>query len=409
AVASSSHPRELQLTFWPDLGKPGERVTVEARAIPEDASLAELAFRCVADPCGGELVQDGVRAEYRIPRSCEGGRIIVEAALPLGDGEELVRNVSFRVEGLEDSSGSLMLWPQERAFLTSPVQVAWDRTFVRKERLDINLRIERRGETVVYLPGLDAESELELDLAASPEPTDVEMCAGGGTCQKVRVNVFRRRAIELPALALVVDDFAVPDANRLGGRRLAAGSPERVRFRPGRIWRPDGGDPVRYLAVEYHRSPEGVEQGLAETLGPDGQACPLAGHPVLSLWLRPGPLNKMPGPINVRLVSRSGEVWTRRVTHRGPYWEEHRVDVSRFVNRVGGAVRLELTVDETRAQVPAGTFHVGPLAFVTREVAEARAAREEPAGPLDAVPGDELIEPGSPPPAAEEDGSWSER
>ena len=141
--------RDLKITSWPDLGKPGGEVTLRVRPIPEDADLDGLTFRLVADPCGGVLDQDGVQAVYRIPKNCSGGRIMVEVVVPKGEGET-AKPFSFRVEGEDNDTGSLMLWPEEKAKLVSPIQVAWDRTFVRKEELGINLHVERRGETVLF-------------------------------------------------------------------------------------------------------------------------------------------------------------------------------------------------------------------------------------------------------------------
>ncbi|MFH1530402.1 MAG: hypothetical protein ABIK09_06665 [Pseudomonadota bacterium] len=396
--------RDLQITSWPDLGKPGGEVVLQVRPIPEDADLTDLLFRLVADPCGGALDQDGTKAVYHIPKSCRGGRITVEAAVPRGD-EETLRSFSFRVEGEGDEMGSLMLWPEEKATVVSPIQVAWDRTFVRKEELGIDLRVVRRGETVVALRGLGAEEEVELDVPASPEPTWLEMCAGADNCQKVRLSVFARRAIVPHRMALVVDDFSLPEANRIGGRRGTVSASTRVKLRQGEIRGSGAEEPTRYLAVEYHRSPDGSPQGLEETLAPAGESCSLRAHPFLSIWLRPGPLNEMPGPVMVRLTSRDGETWTRRVNHRGASWEEHRVDIGRFVQRFGSATKLELYIDEERARIPAGTFHVGPIAFLSRPTATAPpdVGPEAPPEP----PPDDGPAPATPA-AEEDDGSWSE-
>ena len=403
-AAEPRGPRDLQITSWPDLGMAGGEVTFEVHPIPVDASLDDLTFRLVADPCGGTLSQDGNRAVYHIPKSCRGGRFTIEVAVPRS-GDELAKSFSFRVEGEESNTGSLMLWPEERASVISPIQVAWDRTFVRKEELGIDLRVKRRGETVADLRGLDAEAEVELDVPASPEPTWLEMCAGAGNCQKVRLNVFRRRAVDTPRMALVVDDFSMPAANRLGGRRGPVGGSKRVKFRRGRIWASPEVEPTRYLAVEYHRSPDGSPQGVDETLAPEGEARSLRAHPILSLWLRPGPLNVMPGPIIVRLTSRSGDTWTRRVNHRGARWEEHRVDVGRFIRKYGAATRLELYIDEERGRIPAGTFHLGPISFLSAAVAAAPSDEESKVRP---EPDDDDDSPAPPAAGEEDDGSWSE-
>ena len=396
--------RELHITSWPDLGKPGGEVTLQVRPIPEDADLSALRFRLVADPCGGALLQDGIRAVYRIPRDCGGGRFTVEAAVPRGDGETS-RQFSFRVEGEDSDTGSLMLWPEEKAKVIAPIQVAWDRTFVRKEELGIDLRVERRGETVVSLRGLGAEEEVELDVPASPEPTWLEMCAGADNCQTVHLSVFTRRAIVPHRMALVVDDFTLPEANRIGGRRGTVGGSTRVKLRPGEIRGAAGEEPIRYLAVEYHRSPDGSPQGIEETLAPAGESCSLRAHPFLSLWLRPGPLNKMPGPVMIRLTDRLGKTWTRRINHRGPSWEEHRVDIGRFLKISGSATTLEIYIDEERGRIPAGTFHVGPIAFLSRATATAP-VDDGPKAPPEPPPDDERPAPA--PAADDDDGSWSE-
>ena len=396
--------RELKITSWPDLGKPGAEVTLQVRPIPEDADLSALKFRLVADPCGGDLVQDGPKAVYQIPKNCGGGRITVEAAVPNGT-RETAKRFSFRVEGEDGDSGSLMLWPEDRGKVVSPLQVAWDRTFVRKEELGIDLRVERRKETEVYLRGLGAEAEVELDIPSSPEPTWLEMCAGADNCQKVRLNVFTRRAITPHRMALVVDDFSLPETNRIGGQRRTVSGSTRVKLRRGEIRSGGEEEPVRYLAVEYHRSPDGSPQGLEETLAPTGEARSLRSHPFLSIWLRPGPLNKMPGPVMVRLTDRDGDTWTRRINHRGSFWQEHRVDVGRFVKRFGAATKLELYIDEERGRIPAGTFHVGPIAFISRAAATA----PEDKGPK-APPEPEAPDAAAPPtaPTEDDDGSWSE-
>lgn len=394
--------RELQITSWPDLGKPGSEVTLQVRPIPEDADLSALTFRLVADPCGGTLEQDETKAVYHIPKDCRGGRMTVEAAVPRGAGETAKR-FSFRVEGEDNDTGSLMLWPDEKAKVVAPIQVAWDRTFVRKEELGIDLRVERRGETVVYLRNLGAEEEVELDVPASPEPTWLEMCAGADNCQKVRLNVFTRRAIEPHRMALVIDDFSLPQANRIGGRRGTVGGSTRVKLRRGEIQSGGEAEPTRYLAVEYHRSPDGSPQGVEETLAPEGESRSLRSHPFLSIWLRPGPLNEMPGPVMIRLTDRKGETWTRRIHHRGKSWQEHRVDVGRFVRRFGAATKLELYVDEERSRIPAGTFNVGPITFLSRSAAEA----PEDKGPA-APPEPEDDDPAPAAPADDDDGSWSE-
>jgi len=385
--------RDLQITSWPDLGKPGGEVYLRVRPIPEDADISELRFLLVADPCGGVLDQSGSEAVYRIPKSCSGGRITIEAAVPQRH-EETAKRLSFRVEGEENDTGSLMLWPEDRAKVVSPIQVAWDRTFVRKEELGIALRVERRGETVIYLRGLGAEEEVELDVPASPEPAWLEMCAGAENCQKVRLRVFTRRAVESHPMALVVDDFSLHGANRIGGRRGTVGGSTRVKLRRGEIRGVVDGEPTKYLAVEYHRSPDGSPQGLEETLAPAGEARSLRSNPILSVWLRPGPLNEMPGPVMVRLTDGSGETWTRRIHHRGASWQEHKVDVGRFVRRYGAAVKLDLYIDEEHGRIPAGTFNVGPIAFLSR------AAAERPPD-VDGAPREA--------PREEDDGSWSER
>ncbi len=396
--------RDLQFTSWPDLGKPGGDVTLQVRPIPEDADLSAMRFRLVADPCGGDLEQDGLKAVYHIPKNCGGGRITVEAAVPRGAGETAKR-FSFRVEGEDHDTGSLMLWPEEKSKVVSPIQVAWDRTFVRKEELGIDLRVERRRETVVFLRNLNAEAEVELDVPASPEPTWLEMCAGADNCQRVRLRVHTRRAIEAHRMALVVDDFSLPEANRIGGRRATVGGSTRVKLRRGEIKAVDGAEPTRYLAVEYHRSPDGSPQGLEETLAPQGEARSLRAHPFLSIWLRPGPLNEMPGPVMIRLTDREGEQWTRRINHRGASWQEHRVDIGRFVRRFGKATKLELYIDEARGRIPAGTFNVGPITFLSRATAEAP-EDTGPKAPPEPVPEDDGPAPAAP--TDEDDGSWSE-
>ncbi len=397
--------RDLKITSWPDLGKPGGEVTLQVRPIPEDADLSELGFRLVADPCGGTLEQDGAKAVYRVPKDCRGGRMTVEAAVPRGDGET-AKSFSFRVEGEDNDTGSLMLWPEEKAKVVAPIQVAWDRTFVRKENLGIDLRVERRGETVVYLRNLGAEEEVELDVPASPEPTWLEMCAGTDNCQKVHLGVFTRRGITAHRMALVVDDFTLPESNRIGGTRGTVGGSTRVKLRRGEIRGGAEGEPTRYLAVEYHRSPDGSPQGVEETLAPAGESRSLRAHPFLSIWLRPGPLNEMPGPVMVRLTNGDGEEWTHRVHHRGRSWEEHRVDVGRFVGGVGAATKLELYIDEERGRIPAGTFNVGPIAFLSRSAAEAP-ADTGPAAPPEPED-DDPPAPGAPAAADDDDGSWSE-
>jgi len=119
-AAEPRGPRDLQITSWPDLGMAGGEVTFEVHPIPVDASLDDLTFRLVADPCGGTLSQDGNRAVYHIPKSCRGGRFTIEVAVPRS-GDELAKSFSFRVEGEESNTGSLMLWPEERASVISPI------------------------------------------------------------------------------------------------------------------------------------------------------------------------------------------------------------------------------------------------------------------------------------------------
>jgi hypothetical protein len=347
----------MALSAWPDLARPGETVTITCSGIDDEQALS-LRFFLRTDPCGGTLEALRNQALYKAPEGCRGGRIVVEAVSGAASAQ-----ASFHVSGDGSDVGSLMLYPKAGDIPTSPVQLHWDRTFARKDSLTMSVDVLRQGRPVLALPGLAPDAELQLDLPPSPELTTMRVCAGG-TCQSAELKVFKRRPVQLWDAGLLLDDFAVVGKNRLGGAVEPLDPESFTRLVQGKVVGPTS-ITAYYLAVEYHRSPAQKSQGFRETLS-RGNGFPLetTGFRRLSLWLRPGPLNEMPGPIVLELKAPSGQTWRRKITHRGDWWQEHSIDLAPFNQRYSRAVALSLFVDDERTTLPAGTFCVASVQFI---------------------------------------------
>jgi hypothetical protein len=348
----------MTLAAWPDLARPEESVTVTCSGIDDEQALS-LRFFLRTDPCGGTLVIDKNQAIYRAPVGCRGGRIVVEAISGAATAQ-----AAFHISGDGSDVGSLMLYPKAGDIPFSPVQLHWDRTFARKDSLTMSVEILRQGKVVLSLPGLPPDAELQLDLAPSPELTTARVCAGG-TCQSADLKVFKRRPVQTWDAGLLLDDFGTPGKNRLGGAVEPLDPESFTRLVQGRVVSGLSGTTSNYLAVEYHRSPEKKPQGFRQTLS-RGNGFPLETTPYrrLSLWLRPGPLSEMPGPVVLELKAPTGQTWRRKITHRGDWWQEHSVDLTPFNQRFSRAVALSVFVDDERTSFPAGTFCVASIQFV---------------------------------------------
>jgi hypothetical protein len=348
----------MTLAAWPDLARPEEPITVTCSGIDDEQALS-LRFFLRTDPCGGTLEINQHQATYRAPAGCRGGRIVVEAVSGAASAQ-----ADFHISGDGSDVGSLMLYPKAGDLPISPVQLHWDRTFARKDSLTMSVEILRQGRAVLSLPGLPPDAELQLDLAPSPEATTVRICAGG-TCQSADLKVFKRRPVQTWDAGLLLDDFATPGKNRLGGSVEPLDPESFTRLVQGRVVSGALGTTAHYLAVEYHRSPEKKPQGFRQILS-KGHGFPLETTPYrrLSLWLRPGPLSEMPGPLVVELKAPTGQTWRRKITHRGDWWQEHSLDLTPFNQRFSRAVALSVFVDDAHTSFPAGTFCVASIQFV---------------------------------------------
>ncbi len=370
-IVSKTEPEKQKLagvkvSYWPDVGQPGGSVTIEVNPAPADSN--QLEFRLVSDPCGGRLERTDNVAKYLIPLGCSGATIELLVSLSLPGYEPHTKTVTFGIAGINANTGSLLLAPGSRVKVSSPIPLAWDRTLAIKEDLLLKVMVHRMGEAVMVLENLDPREEIELDVKASPENSTLSLCAGQFACQEVDLRVYHRSSQLIEGDHKTLADFRSKELFENGVFSLIDPT-GRLEVNQGRVVSPTGISTAGYLAMSYRRDSAARPQGIRLVF--PGRGVKIGDYSHLEVWLRPGPLHRMPGPLLVRMAGPSGVSDEKRIRKTGRSWSPHRIDLSRYKRKAGILSSLTIVVDESRVAHPAGILKIGQLVLVKHvELAE---------------------------------------
>jgi hypothetical protein len=316
----------IKLRVYPDMAVPGSTVAIEAQLVPPViAEEPKVSFRTVQDPCDGEIVQDGYRAEYKVPAKCHGSAIVVEVAVT-GSFGELTRSVKLDIKKSIRLESVVISSPQPNERVASPVLLLWDRTLYENRKETLSFRTTRGGKTILQTRDFTPDAIVELDVPPSPDPLTLHATVAGGSTETATLRVFERVAPQSPPGGLVLDRFDSPDGNASGAARKILTTGGQVVAGMGTRVTPQGEGSFFYMGYHVRKASRmergetvmGIEEEVLDS------SATTATYDTLRVWLKGDPVHGFTTPVYVEVAGSFGHSRKFKIVRMRPQWTEFR-------------------------------------------------------------------------------------